>query len=62
MASYFLDTSALAKHYHAEHGTDKVDAREADASVASVPVTTRCCGLSANDDTSRVEWSVPCGT
>src|SRR4051794_25025820 len=31
MASYFLDTSALVKHYHTEHGTDKVDALLAQA-------------------------------
>jgi predicted nucleic acid-binding protein len=31
MPSYFLDTSALAKHYHAETGTARVDALLAEA-------------------------------
>ena len=25
MPDHFLDTSALAKHYHSEKGTDKID-------------------------------------
>ncbi|MBN9520128.1 type II toxin-antitoxin system VapC family toxin [bacterium] len=32
MPDYFFDTSAVAKHYHAETGTPKVDALLADAS------------------------------